>query len=86
VARSLAILHEFWLLVWGIKIGFGGRIIPTKAQKGALSASFSGPVGVIEPSPFFDEDAEAEKLKHMEEVREETELTEMSLHDFKVCV
>ena len=62
---------------WEYKTGFGGRIIPTKAQKGALSASFSGPIGAIEPSPFFDEDAEAVKQKHLEEVREETELTEM---------
>ena len=66
---------------WEYKTGFGGRIIPTKAQKGALSASFSGPIGAIEPSPFFDEDAEAVKQKHLEEVREETELTEMTLHD-----
>jgi hypothetical protein len=56
-------------------------VIPTKAQKGALSASFNGPVGDIEPSAFFDEDAEAARLKHMEEIREETEITEMAVHD-----
>jgi hypothetical protein len=67
-----------WL--WGYKTGFGGRIVPTKTQKGALSASFNGPVGEIEPSAFFDDDAEAVRLKHMEEVREETEITEMALH------
>ena len=66
---------------WEYKTGFGGRIIPTKAQKGALSASFSGPIVAIEPSPFFDEDAEAVRQKHLEEVREETEITEMTLHD-----
>ena len=62
---------------WEYKTGFGGRIVPTKAQKGALSASFTGPVGEIEPSAFFDEEAEAVKKKHLEEVREETEITEM---------
>ena len=66
---------------WEYKTGFGGRIVPTRAQKGALSASFTGPVGEIEPSAFFDEEAEAVKQKHLEEVREETEITEMTLHD-----
>ena len=37
--------------------------------------------GRIEPSAFFDEDAEAVRLKHLEEQREETEITEMALHD-----
>ena len=66
---------------WEYKTGFGGRIVPTKEQKGALSASFNGPVGEIEPSAFFDEEAEAVKQKHLEEVREEAEGAEMSLHD-----
>ena len=66
---------------WEYKTGFGGRVVPTKAQKGALSASFNGPVGAIEPSAFFDEDAEAVRLKHLEEVREEAEIVEMTLHD-----
>ena len=55
--------------------------MPTKAQKGTLSASFTGPVGEIEPSAFFDEEAEAVKKMHLEKVREETEITEMTLHD-----
>ena len=37
--------------------------------------------GRIEPSAFFDEDAEAVRLKHLEEQREETEITEMALHN-----
>eukprot|EP00435_Cladocopium_sp_Y103_P016085 s1965_g4.t1 len=37
--------------------------------------------GQIEPSPFVDEDAEAVKAKYLEEVREEEETHEMSLHD-----
>lgn len=81
MAGTPTILHERQLLALGIyKTGFGGRIVPTKTQKGALSASFNGPVGEIEPSAFFDDDAEAVRLKHMEEVREETEITEMALH------
>ena len=66
---------------WEYKTGFDGRVVPTTAQKGALSASFNGPVGAIEPSAFFDEDAEAVRLKHLEEVREEAENVEMTLHD-----
>lgn len=66
---------------WEHKTGFGGRVEPTKAQKGALSANFNGSVGAIEPSAFFDEDAEAVRLKHLEEVREEAEIFEMTLQD-----
>jgi len=35
----------------------------------------------VEPSAFFDEDAEAVRQKHLEEVREDIELTEMMVHD-----
>ena len=49
---------------WGYKPGYGGRILPTKATKTALGASYHGPPGAIEPSPFGDEDAEAVKQKH----------------------
>ena len=56
-------------------------VLPTKATKTAIGASYSGPTGTIEPSPFVDEDAEAVKHKHLEEVREEEELSEMALHD-----
>ena len=37
--------------------------------------------GQIEPSAFFDEDAEAVRLKHFEEQCEEAEVTEMASHD-----
>ena len=66
---------------WECKPGYGGRVLPTKATKTAIGASYSGPTGTIEPSPFVDEDAEAVKQKHLEEVREEEELSEMALHD-----
>jgi len=66
---------------WEYKTGFGGRIVPTRAQSGALTASFSAPAGKVEPSAFFDEDAEAVRQKHLEEVREDIELTEMMVHD-----
>ena len=41
--------------------------MPTRAQSGALTASFSAPTGKVEPSAFFDEDAEAVRQKHLEE-------------------
>ena len=66
---------------WEYKPGYGGRVLPTKSSKTALGASYSGPTGSIEPSPFVDEDAEAVRQKHLEEVREEEETNEMSLHD-----
>ena len=46
-----------------------------------VGGSFNTPEGRIEPSAFFDEDAEAVRLKHLEEQREETEITEKALHD-----
>jgi hypothetical protein len=52
-----------------------------KNQPQASSGSFNAPAGQIEPSAFFDEDAEAVRLKHLEEQREEAEVTEMALHD-----
>ena len=59
--------------------------MPTKTQKGALSANFNCPVGEIETSAFFDDDAEAVRLKHIEEVREETEITEITSSHPKMC-
>ena len=55
--------------------------MPTKATKTAVGASYSGPAGAIEPSPFVGEDAEAVKQKYLEEVREEKETSEMALDD-----
>ena len=66
---------------WEYKPGYGGRVLPTKSTKAAIGASYSGPIGTIEPSSFVDEDAEAVKQKRLEEVREEEELSEMALHD-----
>ena len=66
---------------WEYKPGYGGGVLPTKSSKTALGAAYSGPTGSIEPSPFVDEDAEAVRQKHLEEVREEDETNEMSLHD-----
>ena len=77
----LAFYMNFRCWSWEYKTGFGGRILPTKAQPSALTASGGAPAGDVEPSAFFDEDAEAVRQKHLEEVREETELSEMTLHD-----
>ena len=77
----LAFYMNFRCWSWEYKTGFGGRILPTKAQPSALTASGGAPAGDVEPSAFFDEDIEAVRQKHLEEVREETELSEMTLHD-----
>ena len=53
---------------WECKPGYGGRVFPTKSSKIALGASYSGPVGMIEPSPCADENAETVRQKHLEEV------------------
>ena len=66
---------------WQYKTGVGGRVVLTKNQPQAISGSFNAPAGQIEPSAFFDEDAEAVRLKHLEEQREEAEVTEVALHD-----
>eukprot|EP00435_Cladocopium_sp_Y103_P038479 s856_g10.t1 len=61
-----------------VALRIGSSNEPTKT---ALGSSYAGPTGQIEPSPFVDDDAEAVKAKHLEEVREEEEINEMSLHD-----
>ena len=60
---------------------FGGRVVLTRNQPHAVGGSFNTPEGRIELSAFFDEDVEAVRLKHSEEQREETEITDMALHD-----
>ena len=77
--NTIWISHTDWS--WEYKPGYGGRVLPTKATKTAIGASYNGPTGTIEPNSFADEDAEAVKQKHLEEVREEEELSEMVLHD-----
>eukprot|EP00435_Cladocopium_sp_Y103_P042490 s2990_g11.t1 len=77
----LAYCKSFPCWSFEYRSGFGSRVLPTKATKAALGASAAAPVGSVEPSPFVDEDAEAVKQKHLEEVREENEAQEMALHD-----
>eukprot|EP00435_Cladocopium_sp_Y103_P038070 s2855_g10.t1 len=64
--KPSCLLHGFscWSLEY--RSGFGSRILPTKATKAALGASAASPVGIVEPSQFVDEDAEAVKQKHLE--------------------
>ena len=77
----LAFYMSFSCWSFEYRSGFGSRVLPTKATKAALGASAAAPMGIIEPSPFVDEDAEAVKQKHLEEVREENETQEMAQHD-----
>ena len=54
---------------------------PPKPKRELCLQVSVGQLGQSSPVLSFDEDAEAVKQKHLEEVREETELTEMTLHD-----
>ena len=56
-------------------------MVPTKEQRAAVGASFNQPEGQIEPSAFFDEEAEQVRQKFLEEQKEEEEAGEMALHD-----
>ena len=62
------------------KSGLGGRVVPTKTQGTPIAASADLPQGEIEPSTFFDEEAEQVKQKYLEEQKEE-EITEMAMPD-----
>jgi hypothetical protein len=66
---------------WKYKPSFGGRVVPTKEQCAAVGASFNQPEHHIEPSAFFDEEAEQVRQKFIEEQKEEEEIVEMALHD-----
>ena len=45
-----------------------------------MGANFNQPEGQIEPSAFFDEEAEQVRQKFLEEQKEEEEAGEMALH------
>ena len=77
----LAFYVNFTCWSWNYKPGFGGRVVPTKEQRAAVGASFNQPEGQIEPSAFFDEEAEQVRQKFLEEQKEEEEAGEMALHD-----
>ena len=77
----LAFYMNFTCWSWNYKPGFGGRVVPTKEQRAAVGANFNQPEGQIEPSAFFDEEAEQVRQKFLEEQKEEEEAGEMALRD-----
>ena len=77
----LAFYSAFKCNSWEYKSGFGGRVVPTKIKREALSVGFQLPQGEIEPSAFHDADAEAVREKAREELRGESERVEMGAHD-----
>ena len=77
----LAFYSAFKCNSWEYKSGFGGRVVPTKIKREALSVGFHPPRGEIEPSAFHDADAEAVREKARGEMREESERAEMGAHD-----
>ena len=60
---------------------FGGRVVPTKSRQAPIAPGFNPPVGDVEPSKFFDEDAEAVRQKALEEQREDYESANVAIHD-----
>eukprot|EP00435_Cladocopium_sp_Y103_P024644 s2858_g6.t1 len=72
---------QFNLYSWQYKVGFGGRVQPTKRRGGPRPASMVPPLTAVEPSRLVDEDAEAVKAKAQEELKEESELQRMSAFD-----
>ena len=73
---------QFNLFSWQYKVGFGGRVVPTKRRMaGPRAVSFAAPKGPTVPSALVDEDAEAVRQKAVEERKEETEANAMAGHD-----
>eukprot|EP00435_Cladocopium_sp_Y103_P012444 s1084_g3.t1 len=70
----MAYYKQFNLFSWQYKVGFGGRVQPTKLR-------VVPPLTAVEPSKLVDEDAEAVKAKAQEEHREESELERMASLD-----
>ena len=54
--RSFGVLLQ---LPHKYRSSFGGRVVPTKSSRAPIAPGFNPPVGDVEPSKFFDEDAEA---------------------------
>eukprot|EP00435_Cladocopium_sp_Y103_P022455 s491_g5.t1 len=77
----MAYYKQFNLFSWQYKVGFGGRVQPTKRRGGPRPASMAPPLTAVEPSKLVDEDAEAVRAKAQEERREETKLEMMSAFD-----
>ena len=79
--NHLAFYSTFRCSSWEYKSGFGGRVVPTKIKREALSVGFQLPQGEIEPSAFHDAEGEAVREKAREELREESERIGMGEHD-----
>ena len=77
----LAFYTTFKCNSWEYKSGFGGRVVPTKIKREALSAGFQVPQGEIEPSSFHDKDAEDVREQARAELREEAERAAMGEED-----
>ena len=54
--RSFGVLPQ---LPHKYRSSLGGRVVPTKSSRAPIAPGFNPPVGDVEPSKFFDEDAEA---------------------------
>ena len=79
--NHLAFYATFRCSSWEYKSGFGGRVVPTKIKREAVSVGFQLPQGEVEPSSFHDAEGEAAREKAGEEFREESERIGMGEHD-----
>ena len=77
----LAFYVNFKCPSYDYQSGFGGRVVPTKGRRDAISASFKQPQGAIEPSAFYDADGAAVIEKAREEKQEELENQQVGLFD-----
>ena len=75
----LAFYVNFKCPSYDYQSGFGGRVVPTKGSRAAISASFKQPQGAIEPSAFYDADGAA--VIEREEKQEELENQQVALYD-----
>ena len=67
----LAFYFNFNCASYEYRSSFGGRVVPTKSSRAPIAPGFNPPVGDVELSKFFDEDAEAVRQKALEEQRED---------------
>ena len=79
--RTPCFLHEFHMLELELQTWFWWKSCSNKGARAAVGANFNQPEGQIEPSAFFDEEAEQVRQKFLEEQKEEEEAGEMALHD-----
>ena len=78
--RSFGVLPQLQLCLIRVQEQLWWKSGADKEQS-CTHCTFNPPVGDVEPSKFFDEDAEAVRQKALEEQREDYETANMAIHD-----